>query len=72
MKAAGRWRSKKGGTDIELGGDLHDGGSGTVLELPTNVEARSFKDVYDPSFRGQLSIGYGVRPRGEVFLRGTY
>jgi hypothetical protein len=62
----------QGGTDIELSGDLHDGGSGTVLGLPTNVEARSFKDVYDPSFRGQLSIGYGVGPKGEVFLRGSY
>ena len=69
----GRWSvALQGGTDVELGGDLHDGGSGTVLALPTKVEARSFKDVYDPSFRGQLSIGYGVGPKAEVFLRGSY
>jgi hypothetical protein len=69
----GRWSvALEGGSDAELGGDVHNGGSGTVLRLPTNVEARSFKDVYDPSFRGQLSIGYGVGPRGEVFLRGSY
>jgi hypothetical protein len=69
----GRWSlGFSGGTDLELGGDVHDGGSGTVLALPTNVEARSFGDVYDPSFRGQLEIGYGISPKSEVFLRGTY
>jgi hypothetical protein len=70
---AGRWSlSLQGGTDIELSGDVHDGGSGTVLTLPTSVEARSYSDVYDPSFRGQASIGYGIGPRSEVFLRGSY
>lgn len=69
----GRWSvALQGGTDVEVGGDVHDGGSGTVLGLPTNVEARSFGDVYDPGFRGQLSLGYGVGPRSEVFLRGSY
>jgi len=69
----GRWSiALQGGTDVELGGNVHEGGSGTVLTLPTSVEARSFADVYDPSFRGQLALGYGVSPRGEVFLRGTY
>jgi hypothetical protein len=69
----GRWSlAFQGGTDLELGGDVHDGGSGTVLGLPTSVEARSFGDVYDPSFRGQLEIGYGISPASEVFLRGTY
>jgi hypothetical protein len=62
----------QGGTDLELSGDVHDGGSGTVLGLPTSVEARSFSDVYDPGFRGQLAIGYGVGPTSEVFLRGSY
>ena len=69
----GRWSvSLQGGTDIEISGDVHDGGSGTVLALPTLVEARSFGDVYDAGFRGQLSIGYGIGPRNEVFLRGSY
>jgi hypothetical protein len=69
----GRWSlAFQGGTDFELGGDVHDGGSGTVLGLPTSVEARSFGDVYDPGFRGQLELGYGVSPTSEVFLRGTY
>lgn len=69
----GRWSiAFQGGTDLELGGNVHEGGSGSVLTLPTSVEARSFADVYDPGFRGQLSLGYGVAPRGELFLRGSY
>ena len=69
----GRWSvSLQGGTDIELSGNVHDGGSGTVLALPTTVGARSYRDVYNPSFRGQASIGYGIGPRSEVFLRGSY
>ena len=69
----GRWSlSLQGGTDLEVSGNVHEAGSGTVLALPTNVEAKSFSDVYDPSFRGQASIGYGIGPRSEVFLRGSY
>jgi hypothetical protein len=69
----GRWSvALQGGTDIELSGNVHEGGSGTVLGLPTSVQARSFGDVYDPSFRGQLAIGYGTGKAGEVFLRGSY
>ena len=69
----GRWSvSLQGGTDIELSGNVHDGGSGTVLALPTTVGARSYRDVYNPSFRGQASIGYGIGPRSEVFVRGSY
>jgi hypothetical protein len=69
----GRWSlSLQGGTDIELSGNVHEGGSGTVLGLPTSVEARSFGDVYDPGFRGQAAIGYGIGPKSEVFLRGSY
>jgi hypothetical protein len=68
-----RWSlAFQGGTDIELSGNVHEGGSGTVLGLPTKVEARSFGDVYDPGFRGQLEVGYGVSRAGEVFLRGSY
>jgi hypothetical protein len=58
---AGRWSlGFQGGTDLELGGKLHEAGSGTVLGLATSVESRSFSDIYDPGFRGQLEIGYGV------------
>jgi hypothetical protein len=69
----GRWSlSLQGGTDIELSGNVHEAGSGTVLALPTSVDAKSFSDVYDPSFRGQASIGYGIGPKSEVFVRGSY
>ena len=69
----GRWSvSLQGGTDIELSGNVHEAGSGTVLALPTNVDAKSFSDVYDPSFRAQASIGYGIGPKSEVFVRGSY
>ena len=70
---AGRWSvAFQGGTDLELSGNVHEGGTGTVLALPTNVEARSFGDVYSEGFRGQLEVGYGVSRAGEVFLRGSY
>jgi hypothetical protein len=69
----GRWSlALQGGTDVEASGNVHEGGSGTVLGLPTSVEPRSFSDVYDPGFRGRLAIGYGIGPRSEVFLRGSY
>lgn len=69
----GRWSlAFQGGTDLELSGNVHEGGTGRVLSLATNVEARSFGDVYDPSFRGQLEVGYGVSKSGEMFLRGSY
>jgi len=70
---AGRWSlAVQGGTDVELSGNVHEGGAGAVLGLPTRVESRSFKDVYGPGFRGQLSIGYGVGAAKEVFVRGSY
>jgi hypothetical protein len=69
----GRWSiGLQGGTDLELSGNVHEGGSGTVLGLATAVQAKSFNDVYNPSFRGQLSVGYGVGPQSELLLRGSY
>ena len=69
----GRWSlSLQGGTDLEVSGNVHEGGSGTVLTLPTSVQPKSFSDVYDPSFRAQASIGYGIGARSEVFVRGSY
>ena len=60
----GRWSvALQGGTDIELSGNVHEGGSGTVLALPTKVEASSYGDVYDPSFRGQIGDRLRRRPQ---------
>jgi hypothetical protein len=64
--------SLQGGTDFELSGNVHEAGSGTVLGLPTSVEARSYGDVYGAGFRGQLSLGYGLSRAGELFVRGSY
>jgi hypothetical protein len=64
--------SLQGGTDLELSGNVHEGGSGSVLGLPTSVEARSYGDVYGTGFRGQLQLGYGVGRADEVFVRGSY
>lgn len=69
----GKWSvGLQGGTDIEVSGDVHTAGSGTVLGLPTSVEARSYADIYDASFRGQLWVGYGVSRNVELFARGSY
>ena len=38
------------GTQVSLSGDVHGGGSGTVLGLPTQVEARSYGDIYGNDF----------------------
>jgi hypothetical protein len=69
----GRWSiGVQGGTDLELSGNVHEGGNGTVLGLATAVEAKSFRDVYNPSFRGQISVGYGIGEQSELLLRGSY
>lgn len=69
----GKWSlSVAAGTALELSGDVHTAGSGTVLDLATAVEARSYGDIYDPGFLGQASLGYGVSEKAEVFVRGSY
>ena len=34
------------GAQVALSGDLHGGAAGTVLNLPTQVQARSYGDIY--------------------------
>jgi hypothetical protein len=69
----GRWTlSVRGGSILPIGGDLHDGGSGSVLGLPTNVSARSNNDIYDAGFGFRAGLGYGVTPRMEVFGEFAY
>lgn len=48
----------RGGLETTVNGDLHDGGRGTVLGLPTSVEAKSFNDVYGGF--GMLRVGGGI------------
>ena len=60
------------GSDIALSGDVHGGGSGTILGLPTQVEARSYGDIYGPGFQWSAALGYAVGATGEVRGRFTW
>ena len=53
-------------------GDVHGGGSGTVLGLPTQVEARSYGDVYGNGFYWAAGLGYRVGEAGEIRVQGSY
>ena len=60
------------GTQVALTGDVHGGGSGTVLGLPTQVEARSYKDVHGNGFYWAAGLGYRVGEAGEIRVQGSY
>lgn len=60
------------GGDVALSGDLHSGGQGTVLGLPTTVEPRGYDDVYDTPFYWAAALGYAVTPMGEIRGRVSY
>jgi hypothetical protein len=66
----GRWSvSFDAGSEIAVSGNVHDGGTGTVLALPTTVEARSYGDIYGSPFTWSLGLGYGVSDSGELRVR---
>jgi hypothetical protein len=68
-----RWTvSLRGGLDLPLSGDVHGGGTGTVLGLPTTVNAKGYDDIYGTNFRGEVQVGYGVSDRVELFASGSY
>jgi hypothetical protein len=60
------------GTQVALSGDLHGSGSGTVLGLPTQVEARSYQDVYKDGLYWAGGLGYRVGEAGEIRVQGSY
>jgi len=60
------------GTQVALNGDVHSGGSGTVLGLPTQVQARSYGDVYGNGFYWAAGFGYQVGGSGEIRVQGSY
>jgi hypothetical protein len=69
----GRWTlSFRGGLDLPLSGDFHGGSTGTVLGLPTTVNAKDYGDVYGTTYRGEAQLGYGVSERLELFASGSY
>jgi hypothetical protein len=59
-------------TQVALSGDVHGGGSGTVLNLPTQIEARSYGDIYGNGFHWAAGLGYRVGDAGEVRVQGSY
>jgi hypothetical protein len=70
---AGKWSvSLSGGAAVPFGGDVHGGGSGTVLGLPTAVESRTYSDIYDTGLGFRAGLGYGVSRSVEVFGDFTY
>jgi hypothetical protein len=60
------------GTQVALSGDVHGGGSGTVLDLPTQVQARSYGDIYGNGFYWAAGLGYDVGEAGEIRVQGSY
>jgi hypothetical protein len=64
----GRWSASfRGGAMMPAGGEFHEGGRGTVLGLPTSVEAKKTSDIFDPGLGWRAGIGYGVARTVEVF-----
>jgi hypothetical protein len=59
-------------TQVALNGDLHGSGSGTVLSLPTQVQARSYGDIYGNGFNWAAGLGYRVGQAGEIRVQGSY
>jgi hypothetical protein len=57
------------GSDIALTGDVHAGGSGRVLGLPTTVESRTYGDIYGSPFTWSVDFGYLATGSGEVRAR---
>jgi hypothetical protein len=56
-----------GGAALPTGGEFHQGGSGSVLGLPTSVDSKSNADVFNTGFGWQAGVGYGVTQRVELF-----
>jgi hypothetical protein len=67
----GRWSLTVGaGTVPSVSGIYHEGGSGSVLGLPTQVAERDWSDIYGGGFGMTLGLGYGVSEQLE--LTGTF
>lgn len=60
------------GVQLAGPGDVHGAGTGTVLNLPTTVEARSYGDVFGNGFTWAAGMGYRLGASGEFRLSGGY
>ncbi len=60
------------GTAPSVSGLYHEGGSGTVLNLATQVEERDYSDIYNSGFAMKLGLGYAFSPKAELIGSFTY
>jgi hypothetical protein len=64
----GRWSlTFSGGATVPTGGEFHEGGSGTVLGLPTSVDSKNNGDIFDTGIGWRAGVGYGVSRAIEIF-----
>lgn len=49
----------KGGAETNWAGDVHEGGTGTILGLPTQVDSASYNDMFGIGWRFSFGVGYG-------------
>jgi hypothetical protein len=49
----------KGGAETNWSGDVHEGGTGTILSLPAQVDPASYNDMFSMGWRFSLGVGYG-------------
>jgi opacity protein-like surface antigen len=64
---AERWSVTVGaGTVPSISGIYHEGGTGTVLGLPTQVGERDWSDIYGPGFTMRVGVGYALTRRAEA------
>jgi hypothetical protein len=64
----GRWSlTLSGGATVPAGGEFHQGGRGTVLGLPTTVDAKNNDDIFDLGLGWHAGVGYGVSRTVELF-----
>lgn len=60
------------GAQVATDGNVHGGGTGAVLGLPTQVGARSYGDVYGSSWYWAAGLGRRVGDNGEIRVQGRY
>ena len=60
------------GAQVAPSGEVHGGGSGVVRGLPTQVEPRSYGDIYGNGFYWAAGLGYRVSAAGEIRVQGSY
>jgi len=67
--------SVQGGIVTEISGNVLVHTEGTLFDRPATVFSNSHRKVYETGFSvfyAAGTVGYGVTPGGEIFVRGTY